>query len=115
MASRSEKSAEKLKKEKQHRNFNVAEIEFIKANASTMNVNALAEALDASISEIKELIRQYNDGTGNFVRDSYIVGKDRMVGTIVATQASSEIHNEINVIKPKEDPGHIFRMKKNVQ
>lgn len=118
MAVRRTKSDEKLKKEKEQRNFNLAEIEFIKANAPEMTVDELADALNAKVSEVEELIRQYNHGTGNMTKDSYI-GRDKK-GVVIATQASSALSdktsadggvNNVPFIRPKVDHPSIFRLK----
>ena len=120
MAKRGTKSVEKLKKEKEQRNFNLAEIEFIKANAPEMTVEQLADALNAKISEVEELIKQYNHGSGNFTKDSFIRGKDKQVGVVIGTAASSALSdrngadggsNKIPFIRPKVDHPSIYKLK----
>lgn len=122
MAKRRTKSSEQLKAAEQRgRNFNVAEITFIKANAPTMTVKQLAEALNATESEVETLIKQYNEANmGTMVKQSFLVGKDRMKGVVIATPASSELGDKNNGmtgpmpdgnIKPVRDQNFIFRTK----
>ena len=110
MAKRRTKSPKELKAEQERgRNFNVAEIDYIKANAPTMTVKQLADALKATEQEIESLIKQYNDANGSMIKQSYIVGKDKKRGVVVATQASSELGDEKNqgFIRPKQEVDYI--------
>lgn len=120
MAKRRSKSSQELKKDVGPRQFNVAEITFIKANAPSMTVKQLAEALSATEQEVKDLIADYNKAEGNMIKQSFYVGKDKRKGVVIMTEGASQLGDENNspvgpqpkgFIKPKQDVDYIFKTK----
>lgn len=121
MAKRRSKSSQELKKKDVGpRQFNVAEITFIKANAPTMTIKQLAEALSATEQEVKDLIADYNRAEGNMIKQSFYVGKDRKKGVVIMTEGASQLGDEHSspagpqpkgFIKPKQDVDYIFKTK----
>lgn len=120
MAKRRSKSSQIVKKNDGPRQFNVAEITFIKANAPTMTIKQLAESLSATEQEVKDLIADYNKAEGNMIKGSFHVGKDRQKGVVIMTPAASELGDERNsmngpqskgFIKPKQEVDYIFKTK----
>ena len=120
------KSPAKLKalkeREKTQRNFTVEEIKFIIVNAPEMTVAQLADALDCADCEVEALINQYNSANNDMIKGSYAIpgrlpGNEHLKGVVVATGASSALADEsrkggLGMIKPKTEPGYIFKQPK---
>jgi len=91
---------------------------FIKDNAANMTVKQMAVALHTTEQEVDELIKGYNTANRAMILQSFVVGKDKKRGTVVATEVSSQLSDTKNsmtgpasdgFIKPLKEVDFIFK------